>query len=477
MRYSRTMSIAPDPRFPDLPGLIFGFSPSQHRRSSMKRLLSRYNVQVKGNDRKEETLRKLLELEKSLGEREKEALVRWFAGENSCRALAALLGDALKPPITLEITEKPAAKKAKLEPEDEVLFAAVNECRICMETLAPEKFPQRRIASTCAHHPAVCCQCLTKHINIQVQTKASDKILCPECPEKVSDAEIKSYASPEVLERKGRRTFIMSLQHLPNFTFCLNPTCESGQIHKSADQPMMTCTTCNFKTCFIHKLPWHEDLTCAEFDIFNQVRVRQEAASEAWITQHARLCPNPECGMRIQKKTGCDHLVCECDYCLFEFCWCCCADFRAIKRQGNDGHKVDCQWHTSNKNGIPGHGRRREPALKQPKEAKDPKKSKHSKNPKLSDADPASERLNISTGLKQLDEPIIPEDRQHSNAPVEPQKTANGIEVNRPEASDDDKHPPEPDVPEGLKESVDPQQPREAGGTTQPNPLKRSREE
>ncbi|CAD6445631.1 6f4d0a23-bb51-45b0-9679-f96c73812993 [Sclerotinia trifoliorum] len=472
------MSTAPDPRFPDLPGLIFGFSPSQHRRSSMKRLLRRYNVQVRGNDRKEDTLGKLLELEKSLGEREKEALVNWFAGENSCRALAALLGDALKPPITPKIIDQPASKKAKLEePEDEVLFAAVNECRICMETLAPENFPQSRITSTCAHHPAVCCQCLTTHINIQLQTKASDKILCPECPEKVSDAEIKSYASPEVLERTGRRTFIVSLQHLPNFTFCLSPTCESGQIHTGADQPMMTCTTCNFKTCFIHKLPWHEDLTCAEFDIFNQARIRQEAASEAWIIQHARLCPNPECGMRIQKKTGCDHLICECDYCLFEFCWCCCADFRTIKRQGNDGHKEHCQWHTSNKNGMPGYGRRREPAPKRPKEAKDPKKSKQSKNPKLSDADPAPERLNILIGLKQMDEPITPEERKQSHATVEPHKTANGMEPYRREASDDDKHSPEPDVPECLENSIGLQEPTESGGTTQRNPLKRSRDE
>lgn len=62
----------------------------------MRRLLRRYNVQVNGNERKENTLHKLVDLEKSIGEREKEALVNWFAGEGTYRALAALLGDAMK---------------------------------------------------------------------------------------------------------------------------------------------------------------------------------------------------------------------------------------------------------------------------------------------------------------------------------------------------------------------------------------------
>lgn len=98
---SQTMSTAPDPKFPDLPGLIFGCAPSKHRRSPVKMLLGRYNVKVKGNDKKEDYLLKLVELENSIGEREKEALVNWFAGENTCKALAALLGDALQVRISL----------------------------------------------------------------------------------------------------------------------------------------------------------------------------------------------------------------------------------------------------------------------------------------------------------------------------------------------------------------------------------------
>ncbi|KAA8569057.1 hypothetical protein EYC84_000729 [Monilinia fructicola] len=227
------MSTAPDPKFPDLPGLIFGCAPSKHRRSPVKMLLGRYNVKVKGNDKKEDYLLKLVELENSIGEREKEALVNWFAGENTCKALAALLGDALQPPIIPKDIVEPAAKKAKLQSDDDLIFAAVDECRICTERLAPENFPQSRITR----------------------------------------------------------------------------------------------------------------------------RVQQEAASEAWLAENTKLCPNPECGMRIQTKSGCDHLTC--DYCLFEFCWACCVDFSVIKKRGNGAHKPECEWHTDNKDGMPGHGRRR----------------------------------------------------------------------------------------------------------------------
>lgn len=90
------MSTAPDPKHPNLPGLIFGCPPSKHRRSSMKRLLERYNVKLRGNERKEDILQKLVELENSIGEREKEALMKWFAGDNTYRSLAGLLGDAMK---------------------------------------------------------------------------------------------------------------------------------------------------------------------------------------------------------------------------------------------------------------------------------------------------------------------------------------------------------------------------------------------
>lgn len=96
-------------------------------------------------------------------------------------------------------------------------------------------------------------------------------------------------------------------------TMCLSPGCGSGQIHTGGDaQPIMTCK-CGFKTCYTHKMPWHSDQTCAEYDAERKERMEQEAASEKFITENlaAKICPNIACGARIQKNGGCDHMSCK----------------------------------------------------------------------------------------------------------------------------------------------------------------------
>jgi hypothetical protein len=99
---------------------------------------------------------------------------------------------------------------------------------------------------------------------------------------------------------------------MPNFAMCLGPGCDSGQIHETGDaQPIMTCTICHFKTCFTHKMPWHQGQTCAEYDFLRKERMEQEAASENLIAKTTKKCPNPKCGHGIEKKGGCDHMTCK----------------------------------------------------------------------------------------------------------------------------------------------------------------------
>ena len=102
---------------------------------------------------------------------------------------------------------------------------------------------------------------------------------------------------------------------MPNFTMCLGPNCGSGQIHGGGnDQPIMTCTTCRFKTCFTHKMPWHKGLTCNQYDAKQAKRVRQEAASAEVLSKTTKVCPNPKCGLHLDKYAGCDHVRCKYHY-------------------------------------------------------------------------------------------------------------------------------------------------------------------
>jgi hypothetical protein len=99
---------------------------------------------------------------------------------------------------------------------------------------------------------------------------------------------------------------------IPNFTMCLGPGCDSGQIYGGGhDQPIMTCTTCKFKTCFTHQLPWHAGQTCDEYDEAIVERLMQEEASMKLIGKISKICPTPSCGANIQKSAGCDHMTCE----------------------------------------------------------------------------------------------------------------------------------------------------------------------
>ena len=93
---------------------------------------------------------------------------------------------------------------------------------------------------------------------------------------------------------------------------CLGPRCDSGQIHEGGeDQPIMTCNTCKFKTCFIHKMPWHPDQTCAEYEVEKRERMAQESASEEYLSAETQICGNPSCGIHVSKIDGCDHITCK----------------------------------------------------------------------------------------------------------------------------------------------------------------------
>lgn len=91
---------------------------------------------------------------------------------------------------------------------------------------------------------------------------------------------------------------------------CMALNCPSGQSHESED-PMMTCKVCQFKVCVVHKLPWHEGMTCEQFDAQDSEIERQELehASMQLVADTAKPCP--KCGHGVVKEVGCDELTCK----------------------------------------------------------------------------------------------------------------------------------------------------------------------
>ena len=100
-------------------------------------------------------------------------------------------------------------------------------------------------------------------------------------------------------------------ERIPNFRWCLNPACDAGQIHKIADKgPCFQCETCEYRSCAVHDVPWHEGKTCSEYNRHSggRKKIRDNIASKTRLALTASECP--KCDAPIQKQGGCDHMTC-----------------------------------------------------------------------------------------------------------------------------------------------------------------------
>ena len=78
----------------------------------------------------------------------------------------------------------------------------------------------------------------------------------------------------------------------------------------------MNCEACGDKSCFTHDIPWHQGLTCSEYET---IKRGVDKATEKYIKKETKPCPS--CGVRIVKTGGCDSMVCTIRTCNSRFNW------------------------------------------------------------------------------------------------------------------------------------------------------------
>ncbi|KAF2803016.1 uncharacterized protein BDZ99DRAFT_400676, partial [Mytilinidion resinicola] len=129
--------------------------------------------------------------------------------------------------------------------------------------------------------------------------------------------------------------------------WCIGPGCHSGQLHADSN-PILRCAQCDFRSCVKHKVPWHDGLTCVQYDASTALRQRdmEEAASKKKVKETSRRRPGRKCGWRIEKNDGCDHMTCR--KCGTQFCWLCKANYQDIWRYRNGAHRSTCRYHSTN---------------------------------------------------------------------------------------------------------------------------------
>ncbi|CAF1492476.1 unnamed protein product, partial [Rotaria magnacalcarata] len=232
-------------------------------------------------------------------------------------------------PCTIESLQISTENRTKLE----------QVCAVCMELMSSENF-QTCYNSNCTHTDrTICDNCMYKYVHNN--WNIGYDIYCPECSIPLSHMTIKlilfNYADTSLYERYTKFELDRVLEQNPEFVWCAHG-CGSGQLNEGATMNnTIQCVNCHKLTCFTHKCPWHDGMTCDEYDM---PRTNGEVhASQRWINVHTKECP--KCHSHIEKNEGCDHMTCF--KCKHEFCWECLASYSGIKRHGAYSHNRQCK--------------------------------------------------------------------------------------------------------------------------------------
>jgi hypothetical protein len=223
----------------------------------------------------------------------------------------------------------------------------LRQCLVCLEDKDFEKFGDKLMLD--CQHPTrkVCNTCTVRHVQAAFQITFTDDVFCPEPESGVRfDYSIVSkiltlHHDSKLGERYERYVLHREMEKMDEFVWCSNPQCNAGQLNEGgASNRIVTCYNCRQKSCFIHKVRWHEGLTCDEY---SQSIATDDERSQRWILTNAKKCPR--CPFHIEKTGGCDHM--KCSRCHHEFCWLCLADFEPIRRNGISRHQQSCKHYNA----------------------------------------------------------------------------------------------------------------------------------
>ena len=160
------------------------------------------------------------------------------------------------------------------------MLAKKADCVICAESFPRSHFPPDRITAACTHDAQTCLDCLTSHIDAQLDMQKGVQIPCPECQAMLSHSDVQTFATAAAFEKYDNMTLQIGMQAEPNFRWCPAPGCEVGQVHDGGDEdPLIKCVGCHAKSCFRHRAPWHDGKTCLEVDNEDQPTTETDSLS------------------------------------------------------------------------------------------------------------------------------------------------------------------------------------------------------
>jgi hypothetical protein len=214
--------------------------------------------------------------------------------------------------------------------------APTQECIICAETKPiPRNFPSSsHHFPQCDHEHLACITCYTTHARNIVTARGNwDHLTCPQCNTGISGRELRALLPSSSVLSLNRIVRQKKFETDPNYHWCPQPNCGSGQLYHPKknqnlqnlyydplwynEQNMVTCKKCKRKTCFKHKIPWHEGYSCARFEDSHPEADVLRTNGER-LKKTGKKCPG--CDWYVEKDGGCGHMYCECHIALAVVC-------------------------------------------------------------------------------------------------------------------------------------------------------------
>jgi len=133
------------------------------------------------------------------------------------------------------------AKRQKIDESPHYL------CTSCNESKPESEFPDFNPNSACDHSINTCAACLKLWVTVNIKNNQTVPtgdhkellgIPCPECPLLMLEMDIQIATNLNMLARFLKLQKLHQRNNTPDWRWCLEPKCKSGQIHKDDDSEL-----------------------------------------------------------------------------------------------------------------------------------------------------------------------------------------------------------------------------------------------
>ncbi|KNA21402.1 hypothetical protein SOVF_043120 [Spinacia oleracea] len=164
--------------------------------------------------------------------------------------------------------------------------------------------------TNCNH--SFCTDCIIKYVASKIRENC-DMVKCPDpnCKLSIEPENCRSILAKEVFVRWENALFEAMIPGGQKF-YCPYKNCSVLMVDDGGVEVRESeCPNCRRLFCARCKVPWHDGVTCDEFDVLGKderekedIMVMKLAKGKQW-----RRCPN--CRIYVEKTDGCLHITCR----------------------------------------------------------------------------------------------------------------------------------------------------------------------